>query len=229
MRLRPVDALVFACFFAALAAMMAIFRGEAAVGALLFLAAFVADALHALAARAGERHRLGAELDDVVELVAFSLVPALVVHAAFASWNRPLAIALGAVPLVTGTVRLALHAVRPLGTAAVAFGLPRSLSALFAVALCRSSAFELEAVRHGAVGLLPLVAILNIAPIPLRRPFVHRPSRAHAVVLVLSAAAVGVGFALGHGFDALLAWAGAALVAGPILAGRPVAARAGGA
>jgi len=49
MRLRPVDALSGVVFFAAFGAMLLAVRGEGDLASLLFLGAFLADALHSAA------------------------------------------------------------------------------------------------------------------------------------------------------------------------------------
>jgi phosphatidylserine synthase len=229
MRLRPVDALIGVMFFAALGAMLLAVRGEGDVAALLFLGAFLADALHSAAPTADAAHRLGVELTNVVRLIAFGICPGVLLCFAYLPLGREIGIALGGTVVVTSAVRMALQAVRPLEGATISSGLPRAFSALFVVALSASSVFEYEAVRHVAIGLLPLVAALNVTRIPFLRPFVQPCSWGRVGLCALLAASVGIGFALGSGFDVVLFWATILLFAGPIAAWRPMAARERGA
>src|SRR5262245_17774076 len=157
MRLRPSDALILACLFAALGAMLLAFRGDVDVGARVFLVAFLADAVHG--AFADPEHRLGRELDEVVELVAFSVAPGLFIYLTYEPMSPLGAAVLGAVPVVTGAYRLAAKTVVPAGAMR---GLRRAWSALFAVAWCGSSLVETEAGRVAGMALLPLVALFNL-------------------------------------------------------------------
>jgi phosphatidylserine synthase len=229
MRLRPVDALIGVTFFAALGAMLLAFRGEGELAAVLFLGAFLADALHGVAAPADSSHRLGVELANVVKLIAFGICPGLLVCLAYWPFGREIGMALGASVVVMSAVRMALQAVRPPGDTLVSAGLPRAFSALFVVTLPAASVFEHEAVRHVAIGVLPLVAALNVTRLPFLRPFAWPCSRGRAGLCALSATSAGVGFALGSGFDVVLFWSAFWLLAGPIAAWRPMAARARGA
>jgi phosphatidylserine synthase len=229
MRFRASDALTLTCLLAAFGAMLLAFRGDAERGACLFLVAFAADGLHALLAPEPGSHRFGAELVEVVELIAFSVAPGLFLYLAYASTHELLAAVLGGVPVATGAVRLAVRAVRPRGTPLVAEGLPRALSALLAIGLCRSSLFEEEAVRDVAVVVLPLVALLNIARLSFLRPFARPVSWPRALVLIFAAASTVIAFLLGRGFDAVFAWAAAGLALAAAFGVRPSAAPARGA
>lgn len=221
MRFRPSDALLFACLGASFAAMIFAFRGELPLAGWLFLGAYAADALHALVAPAPAAHRFGAELRDVIGLVAFAAAPALLVfvslrQAGVALW---LAAAVGATPLVTGSVRMALHAVRPRGEGLWAVGLPRAQSALFAVALCRSSCFESSSLRGLLLALLPLVAVLNVVPWRFARAFVAPVDARKGLVWAAALASTAAAFAAGLGFDVLAGW----VLAAALLRARPLA------
>jgi phosphatidylserine synthase len=218
---KPTDAWTLLALLAAFGAMLLAFQGDPDLGALLFLVAFAADVAHAAVAPAREAHPFGSELDDVVELVAFGAAPGLFLYVAYEPVHPALAAALGSVPLVTAAIRLALHSVRPRGDAALALGLPRAWSALFSVALCRSSAFDVGAVRHAAIGVLPLVASLNLGRFPFVRPLAWPLSRVRALLCTAAAASVGAAAALGNPFDAVLAWSVVALAAGVLWAPRP--------
>jgi CDP-diacylglycerol--serine O-phosphatidyltransferase len=150
-----------------------------AAGAVLI--GYVFDALDGVVARLMRSgNRFGAELDNIADLVTYSVAPAFVVFAAYRPLSEPLAALLAAFPMVCGTLRFARFNVRRIEFPGYWVGLPRPCSAVLVTSLCASRLFEEPAVAYAGVALIPAVCCMNLAFIPYHG---HHHRRLSGVVL----------------------------------------------
>lgn len=179
-----------------------------AAGAVFIGYAF--DALDGVVARLMRSgNRFGAELDNVADLVTYSLAPAFVVYVAYRPLSEPLAVSLAALPAFTGTLRFARFNVQRVEYPGYWVGLPRPCSAVFIVSFCASRTFAEPAVAWAGAALIPLVSALNLSFVPFHG---HHGRKASALVRTFVGAwlaSTAVAAILGWVWEACLFWSSA--------------------
>lgn len=151
-----------ACGFASV---ICVLEGLFDAGCLLIIAGYLFDATDGLVARLTKQHdRFGAELDNLCDLVTYTIAPGFLIYFAytrFAHWPIAVSAFLGFLPLAVGTVRAARFNVRRAEYPGFFIGLPRTAFALWIVALLRSSLFSwLSPLLSGYLYLIPTALIM---------------------------------------------------------------------
>jgi phosphatidylserine synthase len=209
MPFRPTDVLTLLSLGAAIVSLLAAFRGHLPAAAYAFLASFVADLLHQASAGSRgvvARHRFGAELAEVVTLVAFGAAPCAIVFSSLSRSGLVWVAAAAAAALLVGAVaRMAWKAARDAEPIRQTRGLPRPFSALIIVSLSVSAPFGDAAHVPLVVGTSVFVALLNVSAVCFERVFLPPLSWGRVLVWGLAATGAGVGFVWSRGFEVLAA------------------------
>jgi phosphatidylserine synthase len=129
---------------------------------------YLGDVLDGPVARVtGRGNRFGTELDNIADHTAQCVAPAFVVYLAYKGFHQPLAFTLAALLIVTGSIRHARGAAVHFGYRLAWHGMPRPVAAFLTIAFINSTIFShLPGGRWVGVGLVVLVAVLNLVPLP---------------------------------------------------------------
>jgi CDP-diacylglycerol--serine O-phosphatidyltransferase len=133
------------CGFAAVVALM-LDADNFSLACYLIILGFLFDVSDGIVARLMKQHdKFGGELDNLCDLITYSVAPGFIVFHAFyhqAQWPLLAAAALGFLLPAVGTIRAARYNVRRLEYDGFFVGLPRPGVALLLVALFQSSLFR---------------------------------------------------------------------------------------
>ncbi len=139
-------------------------------GYAIFMGYLLGDALDGPVARwTGTSNRFGGEFDSAADHIAQAIAPAVIVYCAFTmGGHQTLGVILLAVLITTASIRQARFQVAQFNYPLTYAGLPRTVSGLIAISLPNSLLFfKYSAIGYyGAAGVLILVALLNLSPIP---------------------------------------------------------------
>ncbi len=129
---------------------------------------YLGDVLDGPVARVtGRGNRFGTEMDNIADHTAQCVAPAFVVYLAYKGFNQPLAFVLAALLVVTGSIRHARGATAKFSFDFAWHGMPRPVGAFIIVAFINSTIFsQLSGGRFVGVGLVVLMAVLNLVPLP---------------------------------------------------------------
>jgi CDP-diacylglycerol--serine O-phosphatidyltransferase len=134
-----------ACGFAAVVSLM-LDDANFSLACFLIIAGFVFDVSDGIVARLMKQHdKFGGELDNLCDLITYSVAPGFVVFHAFyhqAGWPVLSAAFLGFLLPAIGTIRAARYNVRRLEYPGFFVGLPRPAVAILVVSLLQSSLFR---------------------------------------------------------------------------------------
>lgn len=149
-------------------------------------------------------NRFGSELDLVADLVVYTFASSVVTFFALAPTSRPLAFAVGVLPLVFGCLRLARFNVRKIEYPGFWIGLTRPGVAGMLIAYFNSTLFTTFHSIPVSVALVVTVSVLNVSLIPY--PGHHRRQWTTGLKLYTGTLLVAVCIAslLGHAWDAML-------------------------
>lgn len=115
----------------------------------------------------GRGNRFGTELDNIADHTSQCVAPAFVVYLAYKELNQPLAFAMGALLIVTGSIRHARGAAAKFSFGLAWHGMPRPVAAFITIAFINSTLFsQVPGGRWVGVGLVVVVAALNLVPLP---------------------------------------------------------------
>jgi CDP-diacylglycerol--serine O-phosphatidyltransferase len=171
---------------------------------------YVFDALDGMVARLMRSgNRFGAELDNVADLVTYSVAPSFVVFAAYRPMNEALAAVLAVFPALCGALRFARFNVQRIEFPGYWVGLPRPASAVFVVSFCASSTFAEPAVACAGIALLPFVTLMNLSLIPFHGHHRRASSPSFVVAVSLWVGSTALSIPLGLLFEACLFWSSA--------------------
>ena len=156
-----------ACGFSAVVALM-LDAGNFSLACYLILAGFLFDVSDGIVARLMKQHdKFGGELDNLCDLITYSVAPGFIVFHAFyyqAQWPVFSAALLGFLLPAIGTIRAARYNVRRLEYDGFFVGLPRPGVAILLVSLLQSSLFRFLGARISEYFyFLPAVIIVLLA------------------------------------------------------------------
>jgi len=115
----------------------------------------------------GRGNVFGTELDNIADHTAQCVAPAFVVYLAYKGFNQPLGFALAALLIVTGSIRHARGAAAKFSFPLAWHGMPRPVAAFIIISFVNSMLFtRIPGGRWVGVGLVVLVAVLNLVPLP---------------------------------------------------------------
>jgi phosphatidylserine synthase len=180
------DAVTLCNAAAGFAAMVLCLDGHPVWASAAIMIGYFFDAIDGTVARlfgAGPT-RFGGELDNTCDLITYSVAPGVLIFATYRDrigfWGAAL---LGAVPVLTGTVRFARFNIKRLEFPGIWFGMPRPASALATVFFLNSHLFQ--HVPHADEAGIVLIVALGIWNLGLY-PFVgHHKRRWRRWVAVL--------------------------------------------
>jgi CDP-diacylglycerol--serine O-phosphatidyltransferase len=171
---------------------------------------YVLDALDGVIARlTGSGNRFGAELDNVADLVTYSVAPAFVVFAAYRPLSGALAASLAVCPLLAGTLRFARFNVRRVEFPGYWVGLPRPASAVLLVSFCASRFFAEPVVAWAGAALVPVVSALNLSLLPYHGHHRRRAGWFFAAAVAAWLLSTGVAIPFGYLWEACFFWSAA--------------------
>lgn len=152
-----------ACGFASVIALM--FQ-KFDLACYLVLGGFFFDVFDGIVARlTHQTDKFGAELDNLCDLITYSIAPGFIIYYAFYNIaHYPLAVAgfLGFLPIAIGTVRAARYNVRRAEFSGFFIGLPRPAAAFFIMALFNSAIFQELPMGSKALYAVPAALIVAI-------------------------------------------------------------------
>ena len=121
----------------------------------------------AVARLTGRGNRFGTELDNIADHTAQCVAPAFVVYLAYKGFNQPLAFSLAALLIATGSIRHARGAAAKFSFDFAWHGMPRPVGAFIIISFINSTLFsQIPGGRWVGVGLIVLMAVLNLVPLP---------------------------------------------------------------
>lgn len=143
-------------------------QGELWWASLAVMLGYLGDVLDGPVARlTGRTNRFGTELDNIADHTAQCVAPAFVVFLAYRSWSVYLGFALAALLVVAGSIRHARGATAKLRYDLAWHGMPRPVAAFLTIAFLNSQLFaQVPGGRWVGIGLVALVAALNLVPLP---------------------------------------------------------------
>jgi len=129
---------------------------------------YLGDVLDGPVARVtGRPNRFGTELDSIADHTAQCVAPALVVYLAYKGFNQPLAFAMAALLIATGSIRHARGAAAKFGFDLAWHGMPRPVGAFIIISFINSTLFsQAPGGRWVGVGMVVVMAVLNLVPLP---------------------------------------------------------------
>ncbi len=181
--------------------------GYALLGGYLF-----GDALDGLVARATKTsNQFGSELDTATDHFSQAIVPAFLIYVVYARAGHATAgFVLMAVVVSCATIRQALFTVARLGDPLMYCGLPRTVSGYAAMSFVLSRFFfRGEAGVLAGDVLIPMLALMNLLPIPYMTHRGARRMQTYVKVLALGflvTPAAAFVLARGYTFDVLFFW-----------------------
>jgi CDP-diacylglycerol--serine O-phosphatidyltransferase len=164
------------------------FAGHIERAAVLVLLGWGFDAIDGLIARLTHSgNAFGSHLDDIVDLIAYTVAPAFVLFNAYVPHGRTVAFLLLFTVVAIGTIRLARFAAAPLSYPGYWIGLPRPAFGFMLVFFVNSSLFATP--RGWLVGMLmvAVLAVLSLTRLPYRnhkRPFKRWQAAALVAILL---------------------------------------------
>lgn len=136
----------------------------------IFLGYLFGDALDGQVARLTRTsNKFGGEFDSAADHIGQGIAPAVIVYSAYELGGHPrLGLALMAFLITTASIRQARFNVDAFEYPLTYCGLPRTVSGLLALSLPNATLFFHESFLgyHGAAGILVLVGVLNLCPVP---------------------------------------------------------------
>lgn len=172
-------------------------QGEVRWAAAAVMIGYLGDVLDGPVARVtGRGNRFGSELDSIADHLTQCVAPAFVVFLIYRQLSWALAFGLGALMVVTGSIR---HA----RSAAVSFnfdlcwnGMPRPVGAFIVLSFLNASFFTwLPGAPWIGVGLVTVVAVLNLISLPFMNHH-GRKLQLYVKFAVISSFVVAIGLAL---------------------------------
>ena len=128
------------------ASTVALLEDDFSLACFLILLGYVFDILDGLVARLTKQiNRFGSELDNLCDLITYSVAPSFLLFYAFyniAGFPLVVAASLGFITVAVGVVRHARNAVMDISVPGFFIGMPRPAFALCMIALLRSSLFQ---------------------------------------------------------------------------------------
>lgn len=134
-------------------------------------------------------NKFGSEFDAAADHVAQAIAPAIIVYVAFTTGGHQyLGLGLMALLFATASIRQARFNVADFNYPLTYCGLPRTISGLVAISLPNSTLFFENGVItfEVAAGILALVAILNLCPVPYMTHKGKRHMQIYVKLLVLT-------------------------------------------
>jgi phosphatidylserine synthase len=200
------DVFTTASLLTAVLAVVLGFEGRIPLASFLVLVAWGFDALDGLAARlTRSQNAFGAEFDDLVDHVAYTVAPAFILYAAF----RPRAAVAGLAgcfaTILLGTVRLALSRVVPRKYPGYWIGLPRPATGFLIVFSLNSRLFVFDQVLWPTALLVTGLGLLGLTTLPYRNHKVVL-SRTERVLLALAIGSSLAAHFVGWMWDVALGW-----------------------
>lgn len=191
-----------------------VFVGQQAFAGYALLAGYLlGDALDGPVARATKTsNRFGSEFDTATDHFVQAIVPGIIVYAVYArAGHGALGVALLGAVVGCATIRQAMFTVASLGDPLMYCGLPRTVSGYVAMSFVLSRWFGDHAdisLPIGAV-LIPLLALMNLLPIPYMTHKGARRMQAWVKVLValaLVSTLAALAVARDRTFDIMFVW-----------------------
>jgi CDP-diacylglycerol--serine O-phosphatidyltransferase len=183
------------------------FQGRLPLASFLVFVAWGFDALDGLVARLTKtKNEFGAQFDDLVDHIAYTVAPGFIVYAALGPVSWWLGLAGCFATILLGTIRLALANTLSLRYPGYWIGVPRPASGFVIVSLLNARLFAGGHLAWVQVILIVLVAIGGLTRLPYKNHKTRmRPlEKAFPIAAVVSSLAC---YPFGWMFDVGLAWA----------------------
>lgn len=182
------------------------FQGRLQLASFLVFVAWGFDALDGLVARLTKtRNEFGAQFDDLVDHVAYTVAPGFIVYAALGPQAWWLGLAGCFATILLGTVRLAVANTLSLRYPGYWIGLPRPASGFLIVFLLNARVLADPRLGLVKLALVALLAVLGLTRLPYKNHKGHLAGwqKAFPVVAILSSLAVQP---LGWMWDVGMCW-----------------------
>lgn len=183
------------------------FEGRLPLASFLVFVAWGFDALDGLVARLTKtKNEFGAQFDDIVDHVAYTIAPGFIVYAALANESWWLGLAGCFATILLGSIRLALANTLSLRYPGYWIGVPRPASGFVIVSLLNARLLGGGGWAWAQVAVIVLVAIGGLTRLPYKNHKTRmRPlEKAFPIAAVLSSLAC---YPIGYMFDMGLVWA----------------------
>lgn len=143
-------------------------QGELWWASLAVMLGYLGDVLDGPVARlTGRTNRFGTELDNIADHTAQCVAPAFVVYLAYRGVSVYMGFGLAALLVIAGSVRHARAASAKFSYDLAWNGMPRPVAAFLTIAFVNSQLFQqMPGGRWLGVGLVVLVSLLNLLPLP---------------------------------------------------------------
>ncbi len=191
MQMKLKDWVTLGNLFCGMASMAALLFDRFQLASFFILFGFVFDASDGLVARLTKQfNKFGGELDNLCDMISYSIAPGfLVFYAFYFKADYPLWAAglLGFFPIAVGTIRAARYNVRRASYPGFFVGLPRTAFALFMIALLNSALFQdlADNLNNQAIYLIPaaMVFVISYMLISTRGFISHHGPGWHGMIL----------------------------------------------
>lgn len=183
------------------------FQGRIPLASFLVFVAWGFDALDGLVARLTKtKNDFGAQFDDLVDHIAYTVAPGFIVYAALARESWWLALVGCFATILLGTIRLALANTLSLRYPGYWIGLPRPASGFVIVLLLNARLFTGGRLLWLQVALVVLLALAGLTRLPYKnhKGRLRAFEKAFPIVAVVSSIAC---YPFGWLWDVGLAWA----------------------
>ena len=178
MRLYLKDYVTLGNAFCGFLSIIMVLKGELFWACSLVMIGFVFDAFDGLVARLTNCfNRFGAELDNISDLITYSVAPSFIVYLALNQRipemvDYPLAreiviVSVASLPLLFGVVRFARFIVNEMEYPGFWIGVPRPISAMIYISLIRSHLYASDFSPYLLAGVVILLSIMNLSFEPM--------------------------------------------------------------
>lgn len=205
------------------------FQGRIPLASFFIFVAWGFDALDGLVARLTHtKNEFGAQFDDLVDHIAYTVAPGFIVYAALGPRTWWLGLAGCFATILLGTIRLAVANTLSLRYPGYWIGLPRPASGFLIVLVLNARLVQGEAFVVGQVALIVLLAVAGLTRLPYKnhKGRLRSWEKAFPIVAIVSSVAC---YPIGWMWDVGLFW-GTLYLCSPWLvldaAGRAAIARA---
>jgi CDP-diacylglycerol--serine O-phosphatidyltransferase len=148
------------CGFASIAF---IIKGNLYLASILIIAAVLFDLADGYIARTfSTANKFGAEFDNLADHISYSIAPAILLYYAISSISDLLAFFMGALIIISGTIRFARFNIKRLEVPGYFVGLPRPASAVLIVAYLNSHLFINIQSLLFTITFVVLLSLMNV-------------------------------------------------------------------
>ncbi len=142
-------------------------QGDVQLACYFIPLAFVFDHMGGKVAKwTGMTNRFGAELDNIADLISYSVAPTFIIYAWYKDISPVLAFIMGMLPITFGSIRFARNNVYKIKFPGFWLGFPRPVSAFFMVSFIGSHLQNIPYFHYLAIPVLILLAYANLSFFP---------------------------------------------------------------